>query len=202
MKLKTLGKRLESIMQLFWGEKKLGSPVFERNIPLKQDIEARLEGKTSGVWNVRGKDKYLKFASNISCHLVRINPSDYEAPEDATQDVIRCAKFYKTLANIGFYHPDTDVVVCKDTAGYLTLMIIMPELKTYTDRPTDKERRVKRNQFRDRTGLEASHDFNYSFNWGYKNEHLYAHDLHVTFGDGRCPAYKMILEMAKKMVVK
>lgn len=128
MKLKTLGKRLESIMQLFWGEKKLGNPVFERNIPLNQKIEACLEEEYgySGVWNVAGKKKYLKIASEIKFHPVKIDLSDYEKPEDATKDAMRCAKFYKVLANNGFYHPDTDVVVCKGREGSLTLMVIMP----------------------------------------------------------------------------
>lgn len=205
MKLKTLGKRLESVVQLFSGEKKLGNPVFERNIPLNQKIEACLkQNDYSGVWNVTGKKKYLKIASEIKLPPVEIKLSDYEKPEDAAKDAIRCARFYKTLANNGFYHPNTDVVVCKDREGSLTLMVIMPKLDCYMDKPTAMKINSKRDLFKRCTGMDMCWDLNHSFNWGYDkiNGVSYAIDMHALMGEEADHGYKMILKAAKNMGIK
>lgn len=206
MKLKTLGKRLESIMQLFWGEKKLGNPIFEGNIPLGQKIEACLEEQNgySGVWNIQGKKKYLKIASEIKFHPVKIDFSDYEKPEDAAKDAIRCAKFYKALANNGFYHPNTDVVVCKGREGSLTLMVIMPKLDCCMDKPTAMKINSKRDLFKRCTGMDMCCDLNHSFNWGYdkRTGMFYAIDMHALMGEEDDHDYKLILKAAKNMGIK
>lgn len=174
-----------------------------KNLPINKKIQEVLSQKFCyyGVWNVKGKGKYLKMASKLDVPVVSINRADYKNPENAVRDVIRCAKVYTRLVKEGLYHPDTQVVVCEDDEGMLTVLVLMPELERPSGRNVDRML-TKARRLEHRLNLESmKEDLHFDFNWGYdkRTEGIYAHDLHIVRDAN---VGKRILEIADKLGIR
>ena len=181
-----------------------------KNLPIKKEIENLLKPeRRSGVWKVKNKELYLKLTSKLWSPVASINPSDYNNFQEALDDTIACARVYKRFVEEGLYHPNTQVVVCKDDENNLTLMVTMPELKldetgwdVLNTKLKDIILNTKLKDIIKRVGLDSDKgqfgDLNLNYNWGYdkKTKELYAHDLHIDF------TTKQILDMAKDMKIK
>lgn len=104
-------------------------------LPIKKGIEKIMQIEKSsytrtGVWKIQAIKKYLKLTSEIHHSPVKIPISNYPDVKDAYRHVLVCAKVYKAFIKEGLYHPETQIVICKDEKENLALMVIMPELNT------------------------------------------------------------------------
>lgn len=172
-----------------------------KNLPIKKGIEKLLRGVEkcyNGVWEIEGKDKYLKLTSDINWLPVKI-PVNAKGSYDK---VLRCAKVYKRLVEVGLYPPETSIVVCKDE-GFLALMVVMPKLKVGGEAAAiDRRiRSIKQKISLDDELLKLGSDLYLEFNWGAdKKGDFYAHDLHIV--DDYINPYQKILRIAKHMGIK
>lgn len=169
------------------------------SLPIKKGIEELLPviiHKSfcySGVWKMKGKDKYVKSTSELDPSPVRISTKLDLSYKNAYKIAMRCAKVYKTFVKEGIYHPKTEVVLYKDDKDNLALMVLMPKLNTKDNRVSIK----KLSELRDKFKLNLSGDMFLHFNWGCdKKGNSYAHDLHLG------GYYDKILEIADKMGIK
>ena len=176
-----------------------------KNFPIKKGMRKLLNQDVyNGVWKVKNKDLYVKLTSKLNWPIVNIQASDYDDFQEALEDTIACAKVYKKFIEEGLYHPDTQVVVCKDDENNLALMVTMPELEILESgkRKNDEIRNTKLKDIIKRVGLNQDKgqfgDLTLNQNWGYdkKTNELYAHDLHLDF------TTQYILDMAKDMKIK
>lgn len=190
------------------------------SLPIKKNIEKLFYQKYScqpGVWAVKGKNLYLKLASELWWPQVKIPLKNRSSSTKALEDALRCAKVYQTFVKEGVYHPKTGIAVCKDQRN-LTLMIIMPKLaevkegtKRWQNLYGAKEKKLKGLESKfNLKGLLYKSDLGRPANWGFdkKAYEFYAFDLHTGVDYKEIifiPAhkgYKKILHLAKQMGIK
>jgi len=178
------------------------------NLPIKKGIENILHLHELGVWEVKGKNQYIKLSSKLRHAQIKIPLNRYKSPKESLRDATIYAKMYRKFIEEGIYHPRTEIVICKDDQENLALMVVMPKLGTESfssKEMTEKLGKEMVNKIRsveDKYNLRRDSlwdDLSLSFNWGFDSRgDVYAHDLHII----RYSSHKQILEIAEKMGIK
>jgi len=182
------------------------------NLPIKKGIEHILRLHRSGIWEIVGKNQYIKLTSKLLHTQIKVPLNHYSSPKKALKDALIYAKMYKKFIAEGIYHPRTEIVICKDNQENLALMVVMPELETesYSSREmTEKLGKEMVNKIRpveDKYNLRRDSlwdDLSLSFNWGFDSKgDVYAHDLHIISFSIGSSFHEQILKIAKKMGIK
>lgn len=175
-----------------------------KNMPITREIQSLLKGKGiyTGVFEIKGRGKYLKLSSQIERPPVLIS-FEKDSRENALKKVIRCAKVYKQFVQEGLYPPQTQIAVCEDY-DHFGLLVLMPKLgRDNSDK--DFEEVFKRVRGLERKlGFRLNRDLCHVFNWGYDDrlKEYYAHDLHVVEENTPVKSYEELMKIAEILGIK
>lgn len=175
-----------------------------KNLPIRRESHVLLKkkGVYTGVFEIKGRGKYLKLSSQIEKPPVLVSFEE-DSRENALKKVIKCAKVYKRLIQEGLYHPQTRIAVYED-CGYFGLLVLMPELKRDDSDQGFKSIRERWRNLEKRLGFDLNVDLYAQFNWGYDDrlKEYYAYDMHIVREDTPIKSYEELMKIAEMLGIK